>query len=164
MYDLAGVKQLWRHLWWANQEVSEAIIVQSHTPVAAVREMAHVLGTEETWLSRIQSRPPSLAVWPPADAAALGTMLDSVHSEAQGFFIRLNETELGREVTYTNSAGEKFTNRVGEILVHVALHGQYHRGKINLLFRQAGLEPVPVDYIAWTRGAPAATEADVLDP
>jgi uncharacterized damage-inducible protein DinB len=37
------------------------------------------------------------------------------------------------------------------------LHGQYHRGKINLLLRQAGLAPAPVDFISFVRGVPAAT-------
>ena len=31
-----------------------------------------------------------------------------------------------------------FTTPLGEILLHVALHGQYHRGKINLLLRILG--------------------------
>jgi uncharacterized damage-inducible protein DinB len=36
------------------------------------------------------------------------------------------------------------------------LHGQYHRGKINVLLRQSGAEPVLVDYIGYVRGAAAA--------
>jgi hypothetical protein len=36
------------------------------------------------------------------------------------------------------------------------LHGQYHRGKINLLLRQSGAEPAPADYISYVRGVPAA--------
>ena len=40
----------------------------------------------------------------------------------------------------------------------MALHGQYHRGKVNLLLRQGGHAPAPVDYVAFVRGVPAATE------
>ncbi|MFQ5740386.1 MAG: DinB family protein [Acidobacteriota bacterium] len=36
---------------------------------------------------------------------------------------------------------------------------QYHRGKVNLLLRQAGHAPAATDFIAFVRGAPAATEA-----
>ena len=43
------------------------------------------------------------------------------------------------------------------MLLQVALHGQYHRGKINLMLRQAGLPPTPTDYISFARGVPAAT-------
>jgi len=63
-------------------------------------------------------------------------------------------------VTYTNSAKREFSTALGDILVHVALHGQYHRGKVNLLLRENGLEPVPADFIAFVRGAPAATQRD----
>jgi uncharacterized damage-inducible protein DinB len=46
------------------------------------------------------------------------------------------------------------------MLVHVALHGQYHRGQVALLLRASGFEPATTDYIAWTRGVPAATRQD----
>jgi uncharacterized damage-inducible protein DinB len=62
-----------------------------------------------------------------------------------------------RGIGYTNSAGRSFVTPVGDILLHVALHGQYHRGKVNLLLRQAELEPAPVDFIGFVRGVPAAT-------
>lgn len=44
-----------------------------------------------------------------------------------------------------------------EQLLHVALHAQYHRGKVNVLLRHAELAPAATDYIAFIRGAPAAT-------
>ena len=55
-----------------------------------------------------------------------------------------------------NSAGQSFETPVSDMLLQVALHGQYHRGKINLLLRQAHLPPTPTDYIAFARGVPAA--------
>jgi uncharacterized damage-inducible protein DinB len=56
-----------------------------------------------------------------------------------------------------NSAGQSFETPVSDMLLQVALHGQYHRGKINLMLRQAHLPPTPTDYIAFARGVPAAT-------
>ena len=70
------------------------------------------------------------------------------------------EASLERAVTYTNSAGRTFTNSVSEILVHVAMHGAYHRGITSILTRRSGGTPAPTDYIAWVRGAPTATRAD----
>ena len=69
---------------------------------------------------------------------------------------RLTETDLAARLAYVNSAGKPFDDEVGDILLHVMLHGQYHRGKINLLLRQGGAEPGPVDYIAFTRGSATA--------
>jgi uncharacterized damage-inducible protein DinB len=64
-------------------------------------------------------------------------------------------------VHYRNSAGDEFDNAIEDILVHVAMHGSYHRGQITMLVRDAGAEPQPTDYIAFVRGAAAATRASV---
>jgi uncharacterized damage-inducible protein DinB len=71
---------------------------------------------------------------------------------------QLSEEDLDRPVSYTTTDGRPFTNSVGEILMHAAMHGQYHRGKVNLLLRQEQVAPAPVDLIAFLRGAPAATQ------
>jgi uncharacterized damage-inducible protein DinB len=66
------------------------------------------------------------------------------------------ESSLDEPVDYTNSAGQRFNTPLVDILLQVALHGQYHRGKVNLLLRQAGSEPAPTDFISFARGVPAA--------
>lgn len=157
---LDEIRRLWRHMWWADRKVLAAV---TNTPAAGptvVREAAHILGAEETWLARLDGRQPCAAVWPEVGPDALAGLLDATHAAGAAFIEGLEEADLGRTVEYTNSAGDEFTNTVQEIMTHVALHGQYHRGKINLLLCEAGLDPAPVDYIAWRRGAPAATESD----
>ncbi|MEQ9104145.1 MAG: DinB family protein [Rhodothermales bacterium] len=69
----------------------------------------------------------------------------------------LNDEHLSSDCTYTNSAGASFSTPVADVLLHVFMHGMYHRGRINLLIRQAGGDPAPADYIAFVRGAAAAT-------
>jgi uncharacterized damage-inducible protein DinB len=70
---------------------------------------------------------------------------------------RLNPDLLEKPVTYRNSAGDQFTSTVEDILTHVAMHVSYHRGQIAAALRAGGDTPSPTDYIAFTRGAPAAT-------
>lgn len=79
-----------------------------------------------------------------------------VHAGYAAYLGGLSENGLQRTFSYRNSAGQEFSNTVLDVLLHAALHGQYHRGKVNLLLRQAGSSPVPTDYIAFIRGAPAA--------
>lgn len=38
---------------------------------------------------------------------------------------------------------------LGETMIQVAMHSQYHRGQINTRLRELGAEPPLVDYIAW---------------
>ncbi|WP_244563156.1 DinB family protein [Paenibacillus uliginis] len=54
-------------------------------------------------------------------------------------------------MTYTNSSGKEFMTSIRDILTHVALHGQYHRGQINSRFRADGIDPVNMDYITFVR-------------
>jgi uncharacterized damage-inducible protein DinB len=62
-----------------------------------------------------------------------------------------------RAITYRNSAGDEYTSTLEDILTHVSLHGAYHRGQIAASVRAAGDTPTATDYIAFARGAPAAT-------
>ncbi|NIP57628.1 MAG: damage-inducible protein DinB, partial [Gemmatimonadetes bacterium] len=50
---------------------------------------------------------------------------------------------------------EEFRTPIGEILLHVLLHGSYHRGQIALRMRDVGEEPVNTDLITFVRERPA---------
>jgi len=118
-----------------------------------LRELAHVRGAQETWLSRIEGRPPTLPVWPGltlSDLARLGPALDAQMRQA---LASLTPQQLTAEISYANAEGQAFRTPLGEILLHLMLHGQYHRGKANAALRDIGAGAVGVDYIAWHRAA-----------
>ena len=163
MEEHSTIKRIWSHAFWADEELLKSLTSLTSSddaPSEAIREFAHIVGVEEVWLSRLEYRSPSLAVWPTVDLFDLEGLVRQIHGRWRSYLARLQPPDLLNSVTYTNSAGLRFDNQVGDILNHAALHGQYHRGKVNLMLREAGLEPAPVDYIAFVRGAPAATEAD----
>jgi uncharacterized damage-inducible protein DinB len=157
MSSLIQIRRLWDHAAWADVALLTALESVVVPPPQAVREYAHVLGAEEVWLSRLQARASRSAVWPELgrdEAARLGRQL---RADYEAHLAALTDEALDRPVTYTNSAGRTFSTPAADILLHVVLHGQYHRGKVNLLLRQAGIEPAPVDFIGFVRGVPAAT-------
>ena len=154
----SSLELLLRHLRWADEEVLTAL--RSAPPHASALELfAHVVGAEETWLARLEQRTPRAAVWPdiPLDEAA--RLAAAVHASLAAWLERADEAALEAEIAYTNSAGRRFTTRALDIVLHVMLHGAYHRGQIALLLRQAGAVPAPTDYAAFVRGAPAATRS-----
>jgi uncharacterized damage-inducible protein DinB len=116
-----------------------------------------VLGAEHVWLARLEQIPTAHPVWPTLDLAACARVAAENHLGYSHYLDGLDPGDVGREVAYTNSAGLSFKSSIDDILLHVALHGCYHRGQVALLLRQAGAEPAPTDYIAFVRGAPAAT-------
>jgi len=154
---LDEIRRLFDHAVWADTRLLQALREVPTAPAEAVREFAHVLGAEETWLSRLEGRPSRTAVWPDLELPELPALLDTVHRGYLDHLAALDPASMSRTVAYKNSAGQAFETPVRDILLQVALHGQLHRGKVNLLLRQAGLAPVPTDFIAFVRGLPAAT-------
>jgi uncharacterized damage-inducible protein DinB len=154
---LTEIRRLWAHARWADTALLGALSESS--PPEALGELAHVVAAEEVWLARLEQRPSRVPVWPVLTLTELHPLAARVHDDLSGYLASLDDAALPRLVRYTNSAGRTFENTVADILLHAALHGQYHRGKINLLLRQAGLNPAPTDYIAFVRGAPAATQS-----
>lgn len=152
---LPTIKKLWAHLAWADAILLDALRAVPASE-AAIREYAHILGAEEVWLSRMEQRPSRTPVWPDVPLGQLASLAAMVRQGYRGFLEGLDRTALERVVTYTNTAGLSFDNSVQDILLHVALHGQYHRGKVNLMLREAGQPPAPTDYIAYVRGTAAA--------
>lgn len=151
------LRRLYDHLSWADEAAVGALRAAEAPPARAVEILAHVLGAEEVWLSRLEQRAARLAVWPElTPEGCAGAALDLRNAFGR-YLDALSPRDLDRYVPYTNSAGQSFQSTRWDILMHVAMHGSYHRGQVMLLLRSAGHEPAPTDYIAFVRGVPAAT-------
>lgn len=155
MDALELIRRSLAHCAWANRLVLEALRTNPNLS-AAIREYAHVAAAEAVWLARLEGRPQPVPVWPALTLDQADALEREVAAGYERFLGALTPDGLEGGVEYTNSAGKSFNTPILDILQHVALHGQYHRGKINLLLRQAGAEPAPVDFIAYARGVPAA--------
>lgn len=162
MSALEQLRRLWAHASWADQAFLAELERLPVVPPGVLREYAHVLGAEEVWLARLETRSSRASVWPDLALPAVADLARDTRAGYQRYLAARAEADLERGVAYTNSAGQAFTTSVGDILLQVVLHGQYHRGKVNILLRQAELPPVPVDFISYVRGVPAA--ATVLPP
>lgn len=148
--------QLFDHLAWADGVLLAELARAKDLPDEVLREYGHILGADEIWLARLERRTPRTPVWPVLGIAELRSLADELHAGFRRFLGATDDTALAARAAYVNSAGQSFETPIDEILLHVALHAQYHRGKVNLLLRQAGLAPAPADFIAFVRGAPAA--------
>ena len=151
------VRRMWDHAAWADELLLSALEAMHPAPALAWREYAHILGAESVWLDRLLRRPARYAVWPELSVAEASALARSLRAEYSAYVAGLSADALDARVPYVNSAGQSFETPVNDMLLQVALHGQYHRGKINLMLRQAGLPPTPTDYISFARGVPAAT-------
>lgn len=115
-----------------------------------------MLGAEHVWLMRIQSKPATVAVWPSLTLDECEE-LAYANCEAFGQLVKtLTPVSLANPIAYKNTAGDSFVSTLEDILTHVALHGAYHRAQVAATLRESGEVPATTDYIAFTRGSPAA--------
>ena len=157
--SLPLLRRLFDHAAWADAELRRTLEATDAPPADALREYAHVLGADEVWLARLEGRAADLKVWPDVAVAEYAAWGARIADGYRDYLARIDESELTRVVKYKTSSGMALETAVVDILTHVALHAQYHRGKINLLLRQSGGEPAPTDFIHFARGVPAARTA-----
>ena len=153
-----ALARLFDHVRWAD---SRARVSLSDSPGALVERAlelyCHVLGAEHVWLARLKGEQATVAVWPRLSLGETEALAAELHASFETYLDSLRPGDLDRDVTYTNSAGQEFTSRVEDILLHIVLHGSYHRGQVAMLIRDGGGTPAPTDYIAFVRGSPTAT-------
>jgi RimJ/RimL family protein N-acetyltransferase/uncharacterized damage-inducible protein DinB len=145
------------HLAWADLHALAALKRTDPADAAALKLLAHVLGSEHVWLARLSGTPASVAVWPELSVTDCEGLARQNELGYRQFVFGLGPADLRRNVSYRNSAGEDLTSRVEDILLHVFLHGAYHRGQVAQRLRLGGIPPEPTDYIAFSRGVAAAT-------
>jgi uncharacterized damage-inducible protein DinB len=155
-----ALSRLFGHMRWADTRAREALRDDPGALVERALELyCHVLGAEHIWLMRLRGEKPTVAVWPRLSVAEAARLADELHAGFDAYLAALDPGDFDRAVTYTNSAGEEFRSRAEDIMLHVVMHGSYHRGQVALLIRDGGGTPAPTDFIAFVRGAPAATRA-----
>ena len=125
---------------WANREEVRHLRALKSPPPQAIKILAHIVGTQWLWLGRLRSEKPAV-VWPDLTLDRIDEQLGRLHVEWP--------REFGRSdvVTYVNSKGEPWSSRADDILMHVIIHGGYHRGQIATIVRQSGDSPAYTDYI-----------------
>ena len=152
----ASLRQLFEHLRWADARVQTSLTDAVNPPPHTLDLFAHVVAAEHVWLARMRQEKPEIQVWPKLSLAQCLELGTRNANEFSALVESLDEIGLDSGVTYKNSAGLEFTSSFRDILLHVALHGTYHRGQIAAAVRAGGDTPASTDYIAFVRGSPAA--------
>ena len=130
---------------WANREAAASVLRAVDPPLKVRRVLAHIVGTQWLWLSRIESGASKMAVWPELPASDVARESGELLKAWQK--VLADDKALGKRVEYKNSKGEPWSSTVEEIATHVVFHGVYHRGQIATLLRDSGNEPAYTDFI-----------------
>lgn len=119
----------------------------SKTDEKTIGLINHTLNAQQIWNSRILGEK-SFEVWQINPFEKLDEI--NVQNYQKSVDIVQN-ADLNKKIEYQNSGGMKFQNSIFEILFQAINHSTYHRGQINFLLKQSGIEPVLTDYIFYKR-------------
>ena len=153
---LGYLRKLVDHLAWADEAALAALRDSPGADARGLVFYSHILGAEATWLARIAGRPSDVAIWPTLSLDEAAALAARNAAELRALIAASTADDVARDITYRNSAGKEFRSSMEDILLHVALHGSYHRGQVSLVIRGGGGEPIGTDYIGFIRGVPAA--------
>ncbi|PKG24654.1 DinB family protein [Niallia nealsonii] len=147
------IQNMFDHLNWANQNILKTLQNIEGESQKTIHLFSHILLSEHIWFTRLKGLDSSsLAIWDKASLEICAEMVKQNHQNFYVLFSCISDNDPNTLVFYKNSMGKEFQNTIGDILTHIALHGQYHRGQINQRLRENGLEPVNIDYITFRRG------------
>ena len=145
-------QRLIEHMKWADAQAL-ARLRGAPEDDTSLRWYAHVLAAERLWYLRLHNQDwTTQRVWPAMSLDECATLAEQNAAQYAQYAARLGDADLAREVRYTNSAGDSFSNTVADILTQVVLHGVHHRGQIASSLRAHGTEPPALDFIRFARG------------
>lgn len=156
------ILDLYRHMEWADAEQWRAIL--AHPPAREdpdLRErLVHLHGAQSVWLGRFQGMPLPMA-WPKvADYPRIEDLRHyaaACHAAFRAYLPLVKAADLDRVLSFNTLAGDPVTQALGDGLMQVALHSQYHRGQHATRMRALGGAMPTTDWALWARkGRPAA--------
>ncbi|WP_100404353.1 DinB family protein [Bacillus solitudinis] len=144
--------RMYKHLNWANQRMLEILQTLECDNQQARRLFSHILYSEQVWLSRLQGIDSShLPIWGEIEITACEALVKQNEQSFTIFLSSIIDSDLDNLITYRNSEGKEFRSSLRDILTHLVLHGQYHRGQIMSRLRADGIDPINIDFITFVR-------------
>lgn len=109
--------------------------------------LSHLINAQNIWNTRILGGN-ILGVW---DVFPFEKLKKLNEKNLKTSLEILENEDLEKGIPYTNSKGEKFENKLKDIIFHYNNHCTYHRAQIATEIKNAGLEPPISDYIFYKR-------------
>lgn len=157
---LPTVRGLLAYTVWADRTVLGAL--RETRPEDLVRDtgssfgsvlgtMAHVLGAEQLWLSRLLGVPlprlPGGEDFPALDV--LAASFEDFWPQLEFYLAALAEEQLAGDFSWISTEGDSRAAPLRQVLLHVVTHSAYHRGQVAAQLRQLGRPAPSTDLLDW---------------
>lgn len=139
---------LFEYTYHFNREMIKIISVNiSKIDEKTISLINHTLNAQQIWNSRVLDEK-AFEVW---QINPFENLEEINHQNFQKSIQIVENSDFDQRIEYQNSKGTKFENSIFEMLFQAINHSTYHRGQINSLLKQTGIEPVLTDYIFYKR-------------
>jgi uncharacterized damage-inducible protein DinB len=136
---------------YINQIISD-IIIKADNPEKSVQLMAHLLAAQQVWLNRCKGLPAiGGALWPDWPADTFAGLITKNSNEWLNYLNELPPDDFEKSISYKNSKGDSFENKLSDVLAHVINHGTHHRAQAGQHLKAAGIDLPYTDYIFYIR-------------
>lgn len=136
---------------WANQQVVIAMRSAATVPERALQRFGHLVAAKETWLARIVGTAEPETVWPALTLEEIEARARAAADAWSSFLSSTAPERLNGVVHYHNRSGEACSSALADILMHLVVHGSYHRGQIAADLGASGATPAATDFILAAR-------------
>lgn len=144
---LAYHRRLFTFDHWANMTSLGAVAPVADRTPRSLAWLNHILGAKRVWLARVTASPMPFGINPTFTPEQLAEQFVLANDGWQAFLDTQAGADLDRVIQYTNLKGDPFESPLVDILAHLPIHGQHHRGQVNADLRAAGVTPPAIDYI-----------------
>jgi uncharacterized damage-inducible protein DinB len=128
-------------------------ILEANNPEKPVKLIAHLLTAQQIWLNRCKGEPAiDGALWPDWKSDEFEQIINDNHRAWINFLDYSDPDDFDKMISYKNSKGDAFENKLSDILAHLINHGTHHRAQAGQQLKFAGVENLPnTDYIFYIR-------------
>ncbi len=116
-------------------------------PEKTVKLLNHLINAQQIWNARINNES-EFEVWQINDWNNISKINTDNYSKTLEI---IHNKSPENSIEYNNSKGEKFINKIEDVLFHVINHSTYHRAQIATDIKNNGIEPINTDYIFYKR-------------
>lgn len=131
-----------------NSTIDLLVENKASLPPKAIEIYSHIINAHHVWNARIMEKKPFFKVWQIHSVEVFSEMNEENYHISKKI---LGDNELEKHICYQSTQGETFQNTIKDIMFHIINHSTYHRGQVMMLVRNAGVEPIPTDYILTKR-------------
>lgn len=121
---MSPLPKLVTHCTWANRAWLQFIVEKAAADDWLLRRLSHIMLGQRAWFQRVHGQEPERGIW----ALLPAVQLEQLSAEHQRIFDELLDGDLARVVSFPRFTGERYQSPVGDILLHLTLHGAHHRG------------------------------------